>query len=123
MDLLPRLTIHMSLKSLLVLEPFHRITHIRVTIVLNQQDTKGAGFGAFNDLQALEEGFGELIAFTGDDGEFTKEDDLVGRAFGLAGGGEPAAEEVTEADTWGARIDALFLTSTKYLLAYEQGDN
>lgn len=88
----------MSLISLLVLEPFHRITNIRVTIILNQQDTKGAGFCAFNGVQALDKGFGEFGALTGDDGEFTEEDDLVGGAFGFAGGGEPAAEDVAEAN-------------------------
>lgn len=100
----------MSLNGRLILETFHHVRDVRILIIFNQKDGKGAGFMGIDVAHPMVEDLCEFGAFTGVGGVFRKEDDLVLSVLGFAGAGEPAADNVTKGNGGRTRIDARFLS-------------
>src|SRR2546423_9291211 len=73
-NLLRPLPIHMVIKSTLILESFHDINHVRIILILNQEDTQSSRFVGLDVVETVEEDFCEFGTFPGLDGVFCEKD-------------------------------------------------
>jgi hypothetical protein len=113
----------MGFEASLILEPVHDIHHIRLAIILDQENRQGPWLFLINSLQSFQQNFLELGTSAGEQSIFCKDKDFVfGGTFAFPGASTPTSQDMTETDFGGTGIHAFLLTlAVKSQLGYREG--